>query len=109
GAAIFIAGAVLVGSAPVMQPELAWTRALVFGTAATLLLAGAVGWESATRHAPRLAVAIGDASYSLYLAHVLVIGAVGFIWQRFLAGPSLANHVLMVVTCVLAAVVWSRL
>jgi peptidoglycan/LPS O-acetylase OafA/YrhL len=109
GLAVFLAGAFTVGSAPTMQPELAWTRAAVFGVAAALLLAGAVGWESATRHAPRLSVDIGDASYSLYLAHVLVIGAVGWLWQHALGSPSLANHLLMVGACVVAAVVWSRL
>jgi peptidoglycan/LPS O-acetylase OafA/YrhL len=33
---------------------------------------------------PRLLGALGDASYSLYLSHVLVISAVGRVYARFL-------------------------
>jgi peptidoglycan/LPS O-acetylase OafA/YrhL len=101
------AGALQFGAAPVLQPDLAWTRILVYGTAASLLLLGALGLESTARRVPSLFVHIGDSSYSLYLSHILVLAAVGLAWHRVLgshAGP--LNHVAMLAACAMAALVW---
>ena len=105
--AVVCLGGIYFGPAPVLDPRLAWTRVLIYGTCATLLLIGALGWELATRFAPRVFVRIGDASYSLYLSHLLVLGAIGWLWQRLLAGPSLLDHVALLTLCFVAALVWS--
>ncbi|MGH7043937.1 MAG: acyltransferase family protein, partial [Acetobacteraceae bacterium] len=74
-------------------PPNGWLRVALFGSGSVLVVAGAVRLEEAgVRLFPASLVALGDASYSLYLSHVLVIAAVGRVWERFLAGPSAANH-----------------
>lgn len=80
---------------------------LVYGTGATLLLIGALGWESAMRFAPRVLVGLGDASYSLYLSHILVLSAIGLLWHRLLVGPSTLNHLALLALCFVAALAWS--
>jgi peptidoglycan/LPS O-acetylase OafA/YrhL len=40
---------------------------------------------------PRWMVAIGDASYSIYLSHVLVLSALGRLWSAFRSPGLLAN------------------
>jgi peptidoglycan/LPS O-acetylase OafA/YrhL len=49
------------------------------------VLTGAVAWEvpGATR-VPGPLRRLGDASYSLYLSHLLTIGAVGLVWRHVL-------------------------
>ncbi|HUN40886.1 MAG TPA: acyltransferase [Acetobacteraceae bacterium] len=100
-------GATYFGSAPVLDPNLAWSRVLIYGTGAMLLLTGALGWESPVRFAPRVLVGLGDASYSLYLSHVLVLGAMGWLWHRLLSGPAALNHLAFLTLCFAAALVWS--
>ena len=58
-------------------------RALAFGAPALLVVAGAVLLERG-RTAPVLpaAVLIGDASYSIYLSHPLVLSAFAQVWRR---------------------------
>lgn len=104
--AVFCAGAYTFGTAPLTTPELAWTRVLVFGTAASLLLIGALGWERATRRAPGVFVKVGDASYSLYLSHLLTLGAVGWIWESVIGAPDTLHRMAMVAVAVTAALVW---
>lgn len=59
-------------------------RTLYFGIPAFFVLLGAVSLERYARvAAPRLLCALGDASYSLYLSHVLVISAVARFYARF--------------------------
>lgn len=53
-----------------------WRLAIVGG--ASLLLV----WAVASARSPRALAALGDASYSLYLLHPFVVGAVWFAWQR---------------------------
>ncbi len=84
---------------------LGWGRSLVFGTASGLLLAGVVALE---RHGqqwfPRPLVALGDSSYSLYLSHIPVLGAVGLVWRHFAVAASspLAHVAVLVITFALA-------
>lgn len=59
-------------------------RFAYFGIPAFFIVLGAVGLEAhAYLHAPRPFCRLGDASYSLYLSHVLVISAVGRLYAHF--------------------------
>ena len=54
----------------VMAADLPWTRALASGVPAAAIVAGALVLEPLARKAPsRLGLLLGDASYSIYLAH----------------------------------------
>jgi peptidoglycan/LPS O-acetylase OafA/YrhL len=51
---------------------------IVWGLPAACLVAGAVNLESATHfRTPRILVALGDSSYSLYLSHTFVLMVIG--------------------------------
>ncbi len=64
----------------------AW-RCLAWGVPATCIVAGTVGLEQRLRpHLPALALALGDASYAIYLSHVFVIPAVAAVVGRL--GPA---------------------
>jgi exopolysaccharide production protein ExoZ len=54
----------------------------VVSVAATLIVAGAV-FMRPLAHNP--VSSLGDASYSLYLTHTLVLSAVGLLWQHWIA------------------------
>src|SRR5699024_7706683 len=57
-------------------------RTAVFGTASTLLVAGAVMLEDRGAFAvPASLSAVGDSSYPLYLSHVFVVSAAGRLWH----------------------------
>lgn len=72
---------------------LGWGRVLVFGTASALIVAGLVGMErNGHRRVPRPLVALGDASYSLYLCHVPVIAVAGLAWQTLIAASAPEAH-----------------
>jgi peptidoglycan/LPS O-acetylase OafA/YrhL len=62
-----------------------WLRVAVMGGVSAAVLTGAVAWEvpGATR-VPGPLRRLGDASYSLYLSHLLTIGAVGLVWRHVL-------------------------
>jgi len=55
---------------------------LAYGVPSALLIAGLAAWESGPRRVPKLLVALGEASYSLYLFHLLGIGVLWQIWLR---------------------------
>jgi exopolysaccharide production protein ExoZ len=60
-----------------------WRRVLVFGVPAALGIHGLVALE---KHSgwilPDWLVSLGNASYSVYLSHLLVIATLGKIWER---------------------------
>lgn len=81
-----------------------WTRISCFGSAATLLIAGAVMLDAQGRlHVPTWLSRLGDSSYSLYLSHVFVISAAGRVWGMLFTSPIWANHVAFVVVTTLIA------
>lgn len=57
-----------------------WMRVCIFLPAMFVVLLTALEREKRNQPAPRWLVAIGDASYSIYLSHVLVLSALGRIW-----------------------------
>ena len=87
-----LVGALLVGIAGLLCLALLptdgrWARALVWGTAATAALGGFVLAETAIRRwIPGALVAIGEASYSLYLTHGFVLPLVGAALARTALG-----------------------
>ncbi len=62
--------------------EVEGLRFFCFGLPALLILYGAVSLETRSRFPfPRWLSVLGDASYSIYLSHILVITAVGRVWS----------------------------
>ncbi|MET0249060.1 MAG: acyltransferase [Sphingobium sp.] len=56
---------------------------IAYGLPSALLIAGLAAWESARpRAVPGALVAVGEASYSLYLFHLLGLGIAWQIWTR---------------------------
>ncbi|MEX0599504.1 MAG: acyltransferase, partial [Rhodothermales bacterium] len=80
-------------------------RSLSYGLAAILLVHGLVSVErESTIRFPRLALSIGMSSYSLYLSHVLVLSALGRIWQAL--GLDVLPNLVFVSLLLVAAVLW---
>lgn len=79
-AAIWLGGEAVTGG---------WYRAVVVGGLLAVFVYGVVGLEAADRLvAPRWLRTLGDASYSLYLWHVLILAAVGrFVLSRLPDNP----------------------
>jgi exopolysaccharide production protein ExoZ len=79
-------------------------RLFCFGLPAMLILFGAVSLESRSRfHFPRWMQSIGDASFSIYLSHILVISAVGQLWGKHRHFETV-YHALGILTMLAAAV-----
>lgn len=56
---------------------------LAYGVPSALLITGLASWEGrAERQIPRMMVFVGEASYSLYLFHLLGIGIAWQVWRR---------------------------
>lgn len=87
-----------------LQP---WYRTLFIGPSAALIVLGAIGLERQHRLvAPRLLQYLGDASYSIYLWHVLVLVAAGRVIAWLLPGTG-GLHVILLLLAPIAAVVAS--
>lgn len=87
-----------------------WLRVALMGGLAAVLLCGVVAWEvPGVSRVPAPLRRLGDASYSLYLSHLLAIGAVGLLWRHALAvlpapaGQTTDLHLLALATAGLAA------
>jgi len=64
-------------------PEGLYARTLFWGVPAALILLGALcAEETVRRHSSSLLVSLGDASYAIYLSHVLIILAFNVVVQR---------------------------
>jgi exopolysaccharide production protein ExoZ len=103
-----LAGIVLaLGSPAVLLVELASRPAA--GVVGAILILALVGYERAgtVRRIPLLQL-IGDASYSIYLTHVLVIGVVRAVWLRvpfaYTVDPT-AIECLFVLSCLLLSTI----
>lgn len=60
-----------------------WSRIFVFGIPSTIFLYALVTIEkSSSWRLPNWLISIGDASFSIYLSHLLIIAAIGRIWQQ---------------------------
>lgn len=68
-------------------------RALMLGGVYGLALFGAVTLETAHRVAvPRPLKLLGDMSYTVYLSHLFVLGAVGRVWAATMPGAGIGGH-----------------
>ncbi len=69
-----LAGVVLFGASAALHVASEW-RPVVWGVPSALLVYAATGWHISDSRFNRLAVALGNASYSIYLTHAFVIMA----------------------------------
>lgn len=82
-----------------------WWRVVCFGLPSLLMVYGAASAEIGGKaHFHGIMRKIGDASYSIYLIHVLVLSVVGRVWAQ-IATPDLINHVVALVSMMLAVVI----
>jgi len=83
-----------------------WYRVLTIGPASAMVVLGAIGLERQRRYiAHSYLQYIGDASYSIYLWHTLVLVAAGRLLAIVLPDPNGALHVLLLITIPVAVVV----
>lgn len=83
---------------------LGWTRALLLGVPYSMIVYGATAWEArGSLRNSSLLVTLGDASYSIYLLHFLVISVVSKLWVHlFPAFPhSSLDNLAFIITCLL--------
>ncbi|QWP76124.1 acyltransferase [Lysobacter sp. K5869] len=81
-------------------------RASLYGPVSALLVLGMAAWEGRPGglRLPALPVALGDASYSLYLSHPLIIFALVRVWRH---GLTPWMHDASVIACIVACIVFS--
>ncbi len=73
-------------------------RVINFGIPAAMLVTGVVSLDMRYKVPyPKLFVAIGDASYTLYLSHILVISALGKLWQGVGLNQSVSNLIFILI------------
>lgn len=104
GAALLVV--VLIAAGLSGEQELApWTRALAVGSCCALIVYGAVGLEErGTAVAPRIWQTLGDASYSIYLSHVLILAVIGRVVERLLPYEVLHLPILVAATVLTVAI-----
>jgi peptidoglycan/LPS O-acetylase OafA/YrhL len=82
-----------------------WGRLLFFGLPSLLVVHGAASAEMEGKlRFPKMMRKIGDASYSIYLTHVLVLSAIGRAWAQ-IAVPGAINHAIVLATMVLVTLI----
>ncbi len=81
-----------------------WERVVLFGLPAAVMVHTLVAMERNGRQClPRWLIDIGNASYSIYLSHILVLSVVGRVWRAIGWGGRGGNHIMLGI--MLAAVV----
>jgi exopolysaccharide production protein ExoZ len=79
----FVAGALLVLLGSIEGANEGWARFFLRGLPALVVVGGALSLEAAGRNRfPALAHLLGDASYSLYLVHGIVLSAFTTVWIK---------------------------
>ena len=83
-----------------------WWRVLLFGAPATLSVYALVNMERETgRTLPGWIVLIGDAAFSIYLSHVLVISTLGRIWGGLAIAGSGVNIIALLIMLLFAIII----
>ena len=86
-----------------------WNRFLVWGLPAVLVVAGAIGFEVSPRdqgHWFAWLSPLGDASYSLYLCHSLVVFCLGSLAKRNAFGAGWVKQTLALLVCIALCIVF---
>lgn len=101
GACMLLGAAALLLSDYVAYPDI---RGLAFGIPALLIFVGTVftPWPS-TGKIVRLFRPIGDASYSIYLTHMMTMSAMGQVWRRLIGGAFPGNTILFIIVATTAS------
>jgi len=84
-----------------------WWRVLWFGLPALLLMYASLVLEKRGKILPTWINSIGDRSYTIYLAHILVLNAVGKVWQLF-AFESTVMSVLFIVVLIASTLIYGK-
>jgi exopolysaccharide production protein ExoZ len=102
GVVAFVAAAALAGELFSVEID-AWYRTLTLGPAAALIVLGAIGLEKRrTFVAPQRLQFVGDASYSIYLWHTLLLVAAGKVISFVLPSVGGAMHVVLLIAVPIA-------
>jgi peptidoglycan/LPS O-acetylase OafA/YrhL len=102
-AALLIVVVSLPGTAAGLIEDRNWMRSLLIGAPCALIVYGAVAAEARSAlTAPHWLVALGNASYSTYLSHVLVLSAAGRLFAM-MPNHSIILEAAFVVICIVAA------
>lgn len=72
-----------------------WWRTVIFGLPALLIVFSIINAERNGFVLSSLLVSIGDASYSIYLSHILTLSAVGRIWRIFSVDATWDNFIMI--------------
>ncbi|WP_262965703.1 acyltransferase family protein [Methylobacter psychrophilus] len=85
-----------------------WANTAIFGTGAFLLVLGTVVCEQKLKLVlPKWLTKIGDASYSLYLSHILILSALGRAWLLLPFGHSGGGHIVALALIFFLAILWA--
>jgi exopolysaccharide production protein ExoZ len=111
GGTVMIVGAVLLLTgyglfyflAPGTAPK-NWLRVAIFGVPCILMVYGAVTMELSSNIVfPRLVRFLGDASYSTFLSHAIVLLAIGRLWGAFFSLPGKVDNLLVMLVMISVA------
>lgn len=95
GFALLIANAVIERLTDNLYLDAWWWRITTIGLPSLLIVHSLVQLERHEDLLPSWLVSIGNASYSMYLSHVLVLSALGRIWQMFSDGGVWDNLIML--------------
>lgn len=82
-----------------------WWRILIFGMPALLMVFCFINAERNGFVTNSLLIKVGDASYSIYLSHVLALSALGRIWSAFSSDSLYDNYLMVPVLFVLVIII----
>lgn len=107
-AVVMLSFVLLIAGVLLVEEYLPW-RTLLFGVPGLFMVWGMASLEAPiAARAPRLLQHLGDASYSIYLAHTLWISALGTVLARLHLPPSdLITYAMLAVAVVGSAVIGS--
>ncbi len=96
GVAMLIAGGTVFCTLPTESLSGDWARVVLLGVPSAVLLAGSVIFERETGGSfPRILGIVGDASYSIYLSHFLVMFTIARLYHRWFT-PSDTNDLILI-------------
>lgn len=82
-----------------------WWRILIFGVPAVAMVFGLVGAERGGFVLHPFLIKMGDASYSIYLSHLLTLSVLGRLWKPFATDSVLDNWIMIPTILILTIVV----